>query len=150
MDIARRFTNANSSDDRSEPVTQLQVRVQITPILLSRMPMFSSRSPNTPAPTGLALAPQLADAIDSSQIRVCLKIPSSYRETPILSRLITEYGLVVNITGALLEENPKGDGCFDLELRGSVYRIRQGLAFLESLEVTIIGKPGTSGDGWHC
>lgn len=114
------------------------------------MPMFSSRSPKNRAATKLALASRNSVSIGFNQLRVRLEIPPSHGQTPIISRLITGYGLVVNITGALLGEKTQGYGYFDLELRGTVHQIRQGLTFLESLDVTVLGKPGTSGDGWHC
>lgn len=81
-------------------------------------------------------------------MRVRLEIPSCYQHEPIISRLISDYGLVVHITGANLAELPPSCGCFDLELRGTVHQITQSLAYLESLDVTIIGKAGTAGDSW--
>lgn len=97
----------------------------------------------------LFLAFDKFNPLSSTQLRVRLRIPSHYRQQPILSRLISNYKLIVNITGAQLERNTQEDGNFELELRGTPHQIRQGLAFLESMKVQITGKPGTSGDGWH-
>jgi L-aspartate semialdehyde sulfurtransferase ferredoxin len=40
-----------------------------------------------------------------NQIRLPVHIPLSYQQEPVISRLISNYGLVVNITGAMLGEN---------------------------------------------
>lgn len=85
-----------------------------------------------------------------TQIRLRLYIPLFYRRQPIVSRLILEYGLIVNITGARLETNSKKPGQFDLELSGTLQQIRSGLAYLETLNLKIVGKPNTAGDGWYC
>lgn len=85
-----------------------------------------------------------------TQIRLRLYIPHCYQQQPIISRLISEHGLVINITGARLETNHKKPGQFDLELSGTLQQIRSGLAYLETLNLKIVGKPNTAGDGWYC
>jgi ABC-type methionine transport system ATPase subunit len=87
--------------------------------------------------------------MSSTQVRVHLQIPSNYQQQPILSWLILNYGLVVNITGALVEDTTQKFGYFELELRGSIFQIEQGLNYLETLGIKIIGKPNTNGDSWH-
>lgn len=84
-----------------------------------------------------------------TQLRVRLYIPAHYQQEPVLSRLISNYGLVVNITGAVLENNTHKDGCFDLELRGSFEQIKRGLGYLDSLHIQVIGKPNPAGDSWN-
>lgn len=88
----------------------------------------------------------------SKSTKICLRlhIPGHYQQEPVISRLIAIHGLVVNITGAMLGKQTNGEGCFDLELRGTVSQIRHGLAYLESLNLKIVGKPNTEGDGWSC
>lgn len=86
----------------------------------------------------------------STKIRLRLHIPGHYQQEPVISRLIAIHGLVVNITGAMLGKQTNGEGRFDLELRGTVPQIRHGLAYLESLNLKIVGKPNTEGDGWSC
>jgi hypothetical protein len=83
-----------------------------------------------------------------TQVRLRLRISPKYRQEPILSRLIAGYGLVVNITGANLgkDANP---GWLDLELRGSAQRISQGIHYLRSLQLEVIGKPNPCGDSWN-
>lgn len=95
----------------------------------------------------------IAPAFQSSnitKIRLRLHIPGHYQQEPVISRLIAIHGLIVNITGAMLGKQTNGEGRFDLELRGTVPQIRHGLAYLESLNLKIVGKPNTEGDGWSC
>lgn len=55
---------------------------------------------------------------------------------------------MVNITGAMLTPNSNAQGKFDLELRGTLNQIHSGLAYMEALQLKILGKPNTHGDGW--
>uniref|UniRef100_A0A7C3KF47 NIL domain-containing protein n=1 Tax=Oscillatoriales cyanobacterium SpSt-418 TaxID=2282169 RepID=A0A7C3KF47_9CYAN len=96
----------------------------------------------------MTLVPQKVE--NMTQVRVRVQIPAHYRQEPVISQLVASYGLVVNITSALLGESTNGYGSFDLELRGSTHQIHQGLAFLTSLGLKVIGKPGTCDDSWHC
>ncbi|ARV57851.1 hypothetical protein BZZ01_03685 [Nostocales cyanobacterium HT-58-2] len=88
--------------------------------------------------------------ISTTKIRVRLHIPNRYQQEPVISRLIAIHGLIVNITGAMLGKHTNGEGRFDLEIRGTVPQIWRGLAYLESLNLKIIGKPNTDEDGWYC
>lgn len=88
-------------------------------------------------------------SVGLTNVRVRLQIASHYRQEPIISQLTLNYGLVVNITSALLGDNTNGNGYFDLELQGTTDQISQGLLFLKSHNVAISSKPGTSGDGWY-
>ncbi len=85
-----------------------------------------------------------------TQLRVRLYIPARYQQEPMISRLISDYGLIVNITGAMLEHNTQKEGCFDLELRGTFEQIKRGLGYLESFQIQVIGKPNPAGDSWNC
>ncbi len=51
--------------------------------------------------------------------RIRLRIPKDYHQEPVISRLVSDYGLIVNITAAILGANAVGDGWFDLELQGT-------------------------------
>lgn len=85
-----------------------------------------------------------------TKVRLRLHIPQCYQQEPVISRLISAHGLVVNITKAMLAENIDGYGCFDIELQGTPPQISSGLTYLESLNLTIKGKPNADGDGWYC
>ncbi|MGJ5631746.1 NIL domain-containing protein [Nostoc sp. CALU 1950] len=52
--------------------------------------------------------------------RIRLRIPKDYHQEPVISRLVSDYGLTVNITAAILGANAVGDGWFDLELQGII------------------------------
>lgn len=85
-----------------------------------------------------------------TQIRLRVGIPKIYHQEPVISRLTTDCGLLVNITGAMLSLDTGGQGLFDLELRGTPNQIQSGLAYLQELELKIWGRPNADGDGWHC
>jgi hypothetical protein len=62
--------------------------------------------------------------------RLQVKIPRSLQTEPVLSRLVSDYGLVVNFHGAWLGSNGREDGWFDLLLEGSKSDVEAGLAYL--------------------
>ncbi|MBD2359052.1 NIL domain-containing protein [Tolypothrix sp. FACHB-123] len=97
--------------------------------------------------TNSAIA-SIRDKNQLTQIRLCVHIPKSYLHEPVISRLISEHGLIVNITSAMLGANTGEAGRFDLEIRGSIAQISTGLAYLESLNLKIVGKPNVNGDSW--
>ena len=105
-----------------------------------------NQSPQTK--THLTLTPA-AKHTDTTQIRLQLHIPSFYQQEPVISRLISDYGLLINITGARLEATAHDQGQFDLELRGTPQQIHRGLTYLQSLHIKIIGKSNAEGDSWH-
>ncbi|MBW4661264.1 MAG: NIL domain-containing protein [Drouetiella hepatica Uher 2000/2452] len=72
-----------------------------------------------------------------TQLRVRLRIPKEYQREPIISNLITRYGLKVNITAALLGANGQEDGWFDLELDGTQAQIQSALIDLNDLDLEI-------------
>ena len=85
-----------------------------------------------------------------TKVRLRLYIPQCYQQEPVISRLISAHGLVVNITKAIVEEHTDRHGYFDLELQGTPPQISSGLTYLESLNLTIKGKPNADGDSWYC
>lgn len=70
---------------------------------------------------------------------VCIRtrIPKDYQRQPIISRLISRYGLTVNITAALLGSYSRNYSWFDLELLGSPQKVEAGLAYLQALNIDI-------------
>lgn len=79
--------------------------------------------------------------------RIRIRIPKDYHQEPIISRLISEHGLTVNITAALLGGNAQGDGWFDLELRGTAQQIQSGLIYVDELDLEVWHE-ATEEDGW--
>jgi hypothetical protein len=49
-----------------------------------------------------------------------VRIPKRYQQEPVISNLISDHGLTVNISAALLSANAREDGWFDLQLQGAV------------------------------
>ncbi|MBW4630653.1 MAG: NIL domain-containing protein [Iphinoe sp. HA4291-MV1] len=70
-----------------------------------------------------------------AKFQVC--IPKNYHSYPVIAGLVSCYGLTVNITGAVLDTNPKNDGWFDLELWGRRQQIVLGLRYLKELGLQI-------------
>jgi L-aspartate semialdehyde sulfurtransferase ferredoxin len=93
-------------------------------------------------------SPLTSEDESMTQIRLRLFMPQLYQREPIISHLISNYGLVANLTAALIG-NDIG-GYFDLELQGTVKQIERGLSYLTSLNLKITGKPNVAGDGWYC
>ncbi|HAX78475.1 MAG TPA: ABC transporter [Cyanobacteria bacterium UBA11372] len=81
-----------------------------------------------------------------AQKRIRIRIPKQYHQEPVISKLISEYNLKVNITAALLGGNGNGDGWFDLDLQGQNTRIQDALIYLKELDLEIWTESET--DGW--
>ncbi|MEH2148376.1 NIL domain-containing protein [Nostoc sp.] len=112
--------------------------------------MAALNNRQTNSQTRLSLVSSVYEKSQVTQIRLRIHIPKCYLQAPVISQLISTYGLVVNITKAMLQPNTNGQGCFDIELRGTVPQICSGLAYLESLNLRIVGKPNADGDSWFC
>jgi ABC-type methionine transport system ATPase subunit len=69
--------------------------------------------------------------------RIRIRIPKDYHQEPVISRLVSEYGLTVNITAAILGANAVGDGWFDLELQGTDAQIQSALTYLRDLDLQV-------------
>jgi L-aspartate semialdehyde sulfurtransferase ferredoxin len=83
-----------------------------------------------------------------TQIRLQLQIAQCYPLKAIISNLIAEQGLAVNITGVRTGKNAHQH--LDLEIQGTILQINNGLNYLQSLDLKIRGKPNTEGDSWYC
>ena len=100
--------------------------------------------------TKLSLVSSVYTKSQVTQIRLRIYIPKCHLQTPVISQLISAYGLVVNITKAMLQPNTVQEAYFDIELRGTEVQISSGLAYLESLNLIIVGKPNADDDSWFC
>lgn len=69
--------------------------------------------------------------------RIRLRIPREFHQEPVISRLVSNYGLTVNITAAMLGFNGIGDGWFDLDLQGSSEQIESALIYINDLDLEI-------------
>lgn len=83
-----------------------------------------------------------------AQTRIRIRISKQYHQEPILSELITRYGITINITAALLSVNAKEDGWFDLELRGTVEQIHSALEYLNDLSLEIWHDSDSQHESW--
>ncbi|MDX2272481.1 MAG: NIL domain-containing protein [Cyanobacteriota bacterium] len=76
-----------------------------------------------------------------TESRITIRVPREYHQQPVISTLISRYGLTVNIAGAILTGNGNQDGWFDLQLRGTQNQIMYGLAYLDEQKIEIWRKP---------
>lgn len=83
-----------------------------------------------------------------SLVQLRLRIYVVSQQAAIIERLISDYGLTINIVQAVPEQNPFPNQ-FDLELCGTIEQVQQGLTYLHSVSLTIQGKPNVDGDSWH-
>jgi hypothetical protein len=96
------------------------------------------------------LPPELnqTDHTRHTEIRIRIRIPKQYHQEPVISHLITQHGLTVTITAALLGANAKEDGWFDLQLRGTLAQIRAALIYVNDLDLEIWYDSGAEGESW--
>ncbi|MEH1969835.1 NIL domain-containing protein [Nostoc sp.] len=73
----------------------------------------------------------------TNRLRLQLCILKSYYEEPVISELVSRYGLTVNITSALLQPDTEDDGWFDLDLWGRTKQLYSSLSYLEKLGLPI-------------
>jgi L-aspartate semialdehyde sulfurtransferase ferredoxin len=80
-----------------------------------------------------------------TKIRLQIQVSQSRRQL-ILSQLMSQFGLVVNIS----RENQIGNGdrSLHLELKGTIQQIQKGLQYLTSLNVSVQGKPNAEEESW--
>ena len=69
--------------------------------------------------------------------RIRVRITQDHHQEPVISRLVSEYGLTVNIKAAILGHNAIGDGWFDLDLQGTEAQIANGLTYLQELKLQV-------------
>ncbi len=69
--------------------------------------------------------------------RIRLRIPKEYHQEPVISRLVSDYGLTVNISAAILGSDAIGDGWFELDLQGTTAQIDSALIYLNDLDLEI-------------
>jgi ABC-type methionine transport system ATPase subunit len=87
------------------------------------------------------------DGMRPTQMRLRLCIPKQYSQEPVISRLITQHNLTVNITAALLSANAREAGWFDIELQGTSAQIRSALIYLNDLDLKVWQGDDTE-EGW--
>ncbi|WP_414528832.1 NIL domain-containing protein [Nodularia chucula] len=66
-----------------------------------------------------------------------IRIPLHYQRQPLISRLVSRFGVTVNIKAAMLSAT-NSYGWFDLQLQGNSEHIYDGLLYLQNLGVDLI------------
>jgi len=83
-----------------------------------------------------------------TQTQITMRVPQNYHKEPIISRLVSDHGVTVNIIAAILGENAKEDGWFNLELEGTSHQIQSALVYLEELDLEIWDKSSSDDGTW--
>lgn len=65
-----------------------------------------------------------------------IRIPEDLHGEPVISQLISQYGITVNIVSATLGAKA-GSGWFHLNLRGSQAQIQTAIAYLNDLDIEV-------------
>jgi len=65
-----------------------------------------------------------------------LRIPEDLHSEPVISQLISQHGITVNIVSATLGINA-GSGWFHLSLKGTNAQIQTAIAYLNDLDIEI-------------
>jgi ABC-type methionine transport system ATPase subunit len=65
-----------------------------------------------------------------------IRIPEELHSEPVISNLILQHGLTINIVSATLGINA-GSGWFHLSLRGNQAQIQTAIAYLNDLDIEI-------------
>jgi ABC-type methionine transport system ATPase subunit len=74
----------------------------------------------------------------SSPVYSRISVPKQYQRQPVISRLVSRYGITVNIVAASLVSSSESDGWFDLELLGNPQQITNSLSYLQELGVSLV------------
>lgn len=77
---------------------------------------------------------------NNNTIRLKLKlgILKRYQRKPIISELVSNFGLTVNIVSAVLADNIYDDGLFELEIWGELQQVYSSLRYLEQLGLSLL------------
>jgi ABC-type methionine transport system ATPase subunit len=90
------------------------------------------------------------DILDNrrTQTYIQVRIPKELHEEPVISRLVSHYGITVIIADAQVSANVPEYSCFDLELRGTISQIESALTYLDELDLEILHQSTPEEDGW--
>jgi len=89
---------------------------------------------------------KLSENTRSTQRRVRICIPKQLHQEPVISHLISNYSITINIVAAVLGANANGDGWFDLALQGPAIHVEQALTYINDLGVEVWHE--IEQDGW--
>jgi ABC-type methionine transport system ATPase subunit len=73
----------------------------------------------------------------ASEQQIRIRIPKSLHQVPVISQLVSEHRLTVNIASAVLGANANGDGWFHLRLQGAPADLKSAVDYLEEIGIEI-------------
>ncbi|MBE8966420.1 NIL domain-containing protein [Nostocales cyanobacterium LEGE 12452] len=90
------------------------------------------------------------DILDNrrTKTRIQVLIPKNLHEEPVISRLVSHYGVTVIIADAQVSANVPQYSCFALELQGTVSQIESALTYLDELDLEVFHQSSPEEDGW--
>ncbi|MBD2529798.1 NIL domain-containing protein [Nostoc flagelliforme FACHB-838] len=77
-------------------------------------------------------------SVEPASVHSRILVPQRYHRQPVISRLVSRYGLTVNIKAASLTSDNDSDGWFDLELSGNPQKLTNSLSYLQGLGVNLL------------
>ncbi|WP_373524651.1 NIL domain-containing protein [Nostoc sp.] len=77
-------------------------------------------------------------SVEPASVHSRILMPQRYHRQPVISRLVSRYGLTVNIKAASLTSESDSDGWFDLELSGNPQKLTNSLSYLQGLGVNLL------------
>ncbi|MEH1835865.1 MAG: NIL domain-containing protein [Nostoc sp.] len=80
----------------------------------------------------------LTKSVEPASVHSRILVPQRYHRQPVISRLVSRYGLTVNIKAASLTSDSDSDGWFDLELSGNPQKLTNSLSYLQGLGVNLL------------
>ncbi|MEI1375872.1 NIL domain-containing protein [Nostoc sp. UHCC 0926] len=83
-----------------------------------------------------------------TQTRIQIPIPKDLHEKPVISRLVSHYGVTIIIADAQVSTNVPQHSCFHLQLRGTVSQIESALTYLNELDLEVLHQSSPEEDGW--
>ena len=79
----------------------------------------------------------LSKNANSPPVYIRSYIPKTYQRQPIISRLVSRYGLTVNIAAALSGSYNQNNSWLALDLQGNPQQVEAALAYLQELNIEI-------------
>lgn len=92
----------------------------------------------------------LIPSMDKNTVKIRLRVQVHHplHSSSIFYHLTSKFGLAI----AVSEVSPKwtNNHHFDLEMTGTIERMKDGLNYLENLGIKLQGKANPDGDSWYC
>ncbi|CAN1213572.1 ABC-type metal ion transport system [Tumidithrix helvetica PCC 7403] len=109
---------------------------------------MTQNSHNSKSTASLGAHPNRQEDPRLMHVRIWLRIPKLYQQEPVISKLVSHHGLIVNINSAMLSAETQLEGWFNLELRGTAQQINSALTFANELGVETVPDYDDREEGW--